>query len=150
MAWPDSNKRERKDIPFNTFIHRFMLSDDPVFHNHPWDWYLTIILKGGYWEHTPWGTTWRGPGSWKFQRGNVLVPYPRTKQVNLQPGVNEINFKCVTLHSDLHWVEVPKPGETWTLFTRGRTFGDWGFVPDLSTGKWVQHEEYLNSHRKSA
>ena len=68
VAWPDSTKRERKDIPFNTFIHRFMLSDDPVFHNHPWDWYLTIILKGGYWEHTPWGTTWRGPGSWKFKR----------------------------------------------------------------------------------
>ena len=24
---------------------------------------MTIILKGGYWENTPEGRTWKGPGS---------------------------------------------------------------------------------------
>ena len=29
-----------------------MRSDDPIMHNHPWA-FFTVILKGGYWEHTP-------------------------------------------------------------------------------------------------
>lgn len=154
VAWPDRNVRKRKDIPFNTFLHQFMRSDDPVFHNHPWEWYFTVILKGGYHEHTPWGTTWRGPGSWKFQEGNYFrllggkAVYNSQFVRNLVPEWNKEPMGQPLLHSDLHWVEVPEPGKTWTLFTRGRTFGDWGFVPDINTGKWIQHEEYLNSVRK--
>lgn len=173
IAWPDSVKRERKDIPFNVFIHRFMQNDDPVFHNHPWDWYFTFILKGGYWEHTPWGVRWRGPGTWKFQRGNEFfyLKDPRVRALKshdiLESGnrlEHEYSRKLPKgygftsaiyggnplLHSDLHWVEIPKPGETWTLFIRGNTFGDWGFVPDINTGKWIQYEKYLSEHRKKA
>lgn len=159
LAFPDSVHRERKDIPFNTFLHRFMRSDDPVFHNHPWNWYCTVILKGGYWEHTPWGTKWRGPGHVRYQRGNRMVPlYDTTPYVSPRGTIIRTSrdilismgyIKNPMLHSDLHWVEIPKPGETWTLFTRGRTHGqDWGFVPDIHTGEWIQHEKYLASVRK--
>ena len=31
------------------------------------DW-GALILKGGYWEHTPQGKFWRGPGSASFRK----------------------------------------------------------------------------------
>ena len=44
-------------IPYNRFgiavrIHEILRSDaDRDLHDHPW-WYVTIILRGGYWERT--------------------------------------------------------------------------------------------------
>lgn len=136
LIYPDSVKRERKDILFNTFIHRFMKSDEPMFHNHPWYWYHTVVLKGGYWEHTPWGIYWRGVGHTRLVLGDKLKRNP----------LNKINW----IPTDLHWIEIPKSGETWTLFSRGKTHGrSWGFVPELITGKWYQYEQYLESIRKN-
>jgi len=135
IAYEDSTKRERKDINFNVFLHQFLQSDDPVFHSHPWNWYLTIVLKGGYWAHTPWGTKWYGPGSvnyvdclkmrWLDESQDILLP------------------------ANLHWVEIPKSGKTWTLFTRGKTVNDgfWGFWADQNSSEIVQHEKYLESKR---
>jgi hypothetical protein len=51
--------KDRKDFPFNITLHKIMMSDEPILHNHPWDW-GAVILKGGYWEHTPEGKHWRG------------------------------------------------------------------------------------------
>jgi len=123
VAFPDSVHRERKDIPFNVFIHQFMRSDDQVFHNHPWNWSASLILKGGYWEHTPKGTFWRRPGSFRILR--------RGK-------------------SDVHWIEVPESGKTWTLFFRGKTVSDWGFIPDTETMEVIPWREYLDEHRTTA
>ncbi len=135
VMWPDSVKRERKDIPFNGFLHRFMLSDDPVFHNHPWDWYRTVILKGGYWEHTPWGTFWRGPGHTRLVRGGQWIPY------------NKEDPNSPNIPSDSHWIEIPKSGETWTFFMRGRTVRDWGFIPNPQDGHWIRWDVYLEQQR---
>ena len=44
--------KDRKNFPFNITLHKVLKSDEPVLHNHPWS-YATLILKGGYWEHTP-------------------------------------------------------------------------------------------------
>jgi len=110
LAYPDHDQRQRKDIPFNIFLHQFMLSDEPVMHDHPWS-YFTIILKGGYYEHTPSGTFWRGPGSFRFNRGGY------------------------------HWIECPEPGKTWTLFFRGRTKQSWGFLVDKRWVHWQRYLE---------
>ena len=37
---------------FGVYVHWFHASDDDSLHDHPW-WFLTFILWGGYWEHTP-------------------------------------------------------------------------------------------------
>lgn len=154
IAWPDSVKRERKDIPFNSFIHRFMQSDDPVFHNHPWNWYYTVIIKGGYWEHTPWETKWRGPGTTKFIKGGQWKHAP-TDPMKLHDSswadplcLSRPDPSMPLIPADLHWVEIPKKGETYTLFTRGRTTQEWGFVPDPYSGKWIQHEIYLAEQKR--
>jgi hypothetical protein len=44
---------------------------------------MTIILKGGYWEHTPQGRFWRGPGTIKLASCDAL------HRVELDPNVAE-------------------------------------------------------------
>jgi hypothetical protein len=55
-------RRRPNWFPFNILIH-IMLDDDhgDGVHNHMCP-YITIILKGGYWETTTEGKFWRGPG----------------------------------------------------------------------------------------
>jgi hypothetical protein len=120
VAYPDGDQRQRKDIPFNAFIHRFWQSDEPCIHTHPWNWSFSIILKGGYWEHLPDKTIWRGRGSFRLLRPDK---------------------------SDKHWIEIPKgqEGKVWTLFVRGRTTHSWYFIEN---GVWVPWQEYLDMHRK--
>lgn len=91
--------KDRKKFPFNIFIHRFLKSDPDDLHDHPWP-FISIILKGGYWEHTPKGKFWRGPGYVNWARSKAL------HRVELDANVNE----C------------------WTLFIPGPQVRDWGFV----------------------
>lgn len=83
----------------NLFLHNFKSSDDPILHDHPWNWF-SLVLKGGYHEHYKDGSKkWRGPGSICFRKA-----------------------------TDLHWVEL-KPGlDTWTLFGHGKRVRQWGFL----------------------
>lgn len=43
---------------FALFIHRFHRSDLDELHDHPWT-FITFLIGGGYWEHTPQGRFWR-------------------------------------------------------------------------------------------
>jgi hypothetical protein len=91
-------------------------------HDHPWG-YMTIILRGGYWEHTPVFNNdgkmiaefqkWRGPGSIIRRKAN-----------------------------EYHWLELAENGTATTLFFMGAQQRDWGF---LKNNKWIQHENYLQS-----
>ena len=108
--------KDRKNFPFNITLHKVLESDEPQLHDHPWDW-GALILKGGYWEHTPQGKFWRGPGSLRFRKAE-----------------------------DLHWLELAKDKDgknipLSTLIYMAKKRKDWGFKVD---GKWIQHEEYLN------
>ena len=73
--------KERKWFPFNIFLHKFLQGDPDELHDHPWP-YLTIILKGGYWEVTPKGRFWRGPGSFRFATPKSL------HRVELEKGIH--------------------------------------------------------------
>ena len=115
--------KDRKNFPFNIFLHKFLKSDPDDVHDHPWP-YFTIILKGGYWEWIPQFVNdvkigeyrvWRGPGHFRFCRA---VSFHR---IELDPAVT-----------------------AWTLFFPGPQQREWGF---LSKGKWVQHEEYLEKRK---
>ena len=112
--------KDRKWFPFNVTLHKIVKSDDPILHDHPWG-YMTIILKGGYWEHYPVYNKenkqigvfqeWRGPGSVIVRKAN-----------------------------DYHWLELENEKPVTTLFFMGPQSRDWGF---LKNGKWIQHENYL-------
>ena len=58
--YPFFRKRSRW-FPFNIFIHKLLKSDLGDLHDHYWS-YITVILKGGYWETTKKGIFWRKPG----------------------------------------------------------------------------------------
>lgn len=97
-------------------VHEILRSDigrDP--HDHPWP-YITIILKGGYWEerYDDWGdcysVEWHGPGS-------VLIRKAR----------------------DLHKLMLPPGHTTHTLFMTGPYQNGWGFL--TPRGK-VGHKDY--------
>ena len=63
--------RDRKDFPFNIFLHRFLKSDPDDLHDHPWA-FRSLILFGGYWEYTETGKTWRGPLSYRYAPANTF------------------------------------------------------------------------------
>jgi hypothetical protein len=107
--------KDRKNFPFNIFIHKFLKSDPDDLHDHPWS-YFTLILKGGYYEWIP-GVNcevrkWRGPGHFRICKANSL------HRIELKPDVT-----C------------------WTVFMPFRKVREWGFI---SQGRWIQWEEYLN------
>lgn len=116
--------KDRKNFPFNVFLHKFLKSDVDDVHDHPWP-YATIILKGGYYEWTPqFGpdgkkigeiARWCGPGSVRLAGAKSL------HRIELDPNVT-----C------------------WTLFMPGPKQRDWGF---LVKNKWVQWEEYLKQRK---
>ena len=107
--------KDRKSFPFNITLHKILKSDEPTLHNHPWNW-GALIVKGGYWEHTPAGKFWRGPGSFRIRKSE-----------------------------DLHYLELEKDKDgnelpCWSLFFMGKQKTDWGFKVN---NKIVNHEKYL-------
>lgn len=121
--------KDRKFFPFNVTLHKIVKSDDPIMHDHPWS-YMTIILKGGYYEHTPVFNSdgkkiteisrWRGPGSIIKRRAD-----------------------------EYHWLELDCEKPALTLFFMGKQQRDWGFLTSTKTGKsrWIQWELYLKNYK---
>lgn len=99
---------------FRIVIHRFWKSDDDGgLHDHPWP-FITTILEGNYYEHTPKGKFLRSPGEWRWASANAL-----------------------------HRVELLKEGqEVWTLFIMGPKIREWGFVP-TGTRRWIKWDKYI-------
>ena len=110
-SWPDYDKAEPfmvryyllfrkrpKWFPFNILLHKILKSDLGDLHDHYWS-YITIILKGGYWESTENATFWRGPGY--------------------------IGFRKAT---DRHSLKIPKGKPAWTLLLAGPNKGSKQFA----------------------
>ena len=100
---------------FNIYLHRFWRSDDDrALHDHPW-WNLSLILSGGYVEHTiaAGGVNHRverRSGAWAFRLGRAA------HRIELLPGLE---------------------GQTITLFITGPRFREWGFhCPDAGWRHW--------------
>jgi len=111
----------RKYFPFNVFIHKFLKGDPDDVHDHPWP-YVTLILRGGYYEWVPTFNIytnekvnetrhWRGPGHFRFSRP-----------------------------TSYHRIELKENVTAWTLFMPGPHKREWGF---LVNNKWIHNEKYL-------
>jgi hypothetical protein len=117
--------KDRKQFPFNVFLHKFLKSDPDDVHDHPWS-YATLILKGGYYEWIPQFNQagqkcgeighWRGPGH--FRRSSA-ASYHR---IELDPNIT-----------------------AWTLFMPGPQKREWGF---LVNNKWIHNDEYLTQRAR--
>ena len=104
--------KNRKWFPFNIFVHKILKSDLDDLHDHPWP-YFTLILKGGYWEHTLDGKFWRSPGHFR-----------------------------VASSDSFHRLEVKQNVKCWTLFIVGPKVREWGFLKEGTTWqRWDDYLE---------
>lgn len=103
---------------FSLKIHKALMSDPATPHDHPWNYY-SLILWGGYWEHTilpNWDTIgyqqkiWYKPGNLLIRRGNQF-----------------------------HKLEIPKGEYCISLILTTKKWRDWGFY-DFYKG-WISHKE---------
>ena len=97
-SWPDYDKAEPfmiryyvlfrkrpKWFPFNILVHKILKEDRGDLHDHYWS-YITIILRGGYWETLSKGKFWRPPGYIGFRSANNL------HRVDLEPGTKPLTL----------------------------------------------------------
>jgi len=109
-------------LPVAARIHHILKSDDDrAFHDHPWP-YMTIILKGGYWEVTP-----------SYDMSGLYTGEKRTWH-----GAGSVLFRKA---KTWHRLEIPEGEQTWTLFVTGKWQQKWGFMPNPKTK--VPYKEYL-------
>jgi hypothetical protein len=112
--------KERKNFPFNVFLHKFHKGDPGDVHNHPWP-YFTLILAGGYYEWVLSGNCeirkWRRPGHFRFCSANSY------HRIELKPDVTP-----------------------WTLFMPGPQRQEWGFWVN---NKWIHNDHYLEERKNS-
>jgi len=117
--------KDRKQFPFNVFLHKFHKGDPGDVHDHPWP-YATLILAGGYYEYTPnfeYGQMvsetkhWRGPGHFRFCSANSY-----------------------------HRIELKEGVTPWTLFMPGPQRQEWGFWVN---NKWIHNDNYLEDRKNS-
>lgn len=96
-------------------IHHVLASDPGRdFHDHPFS-YITIVLKGGYWEVTP---VYNKSGLYQGEQWQWFPP-------------GSILFRRA---KSLHRLEIPRYRPCTTLFITGPKSQDWGFV-DPRQGK---------------
>lgn len=114
---------------FNIYLHNILRSDDDrALHDHPW-WNLSVVLKGGYFEHMPAPENsvfkqvmkWRGRGSIVFRKAKSS----HRLELDSVPcyyhgGVNATDEQAI----DCEEYEY-KP--CWSLFITGPKIREWGF-----------------------
>lgn len=116
--------KDRKNFPFNIFLHHFLKSDPDEVHDHPWN-YTTIVVKGGYYEWIP-----------QFNNAGQKIG-----EIAKWRGRGHIR-RCRA--ESYHRIELDSSVDCWTIFIPGMQKREWGFLArNGRVNTWVQHEEYL-------
>lgn len=145
----------------NIYLHKFMRSDDDrALHDHPWPW-MSIVLKGGYWEHRPdqliTSRSWRRPGSVALRGAGSPHRVELASHKEPRPNDYEHWFKSTQPPLDVYQppgvytidlsnyapiVEEP----CWTLFVTGPKVREWGFHCEKA---WVHWQEFTTGKNGS-
>lgn len=98
---------------FNVYLHQFLRDDDEhALHDHPWCW-CSIVLRGGYLEHTI------AAGGIRRVRGFAC-------------GSVRVHGPCFA-----HRLALEAGRPCWTLFITGPRIREWGFhCPDHGWVRW--------------
>lgn len=106
---------------FNVYLHKFLRSDeDRALHDHPW-WSLSIILSGGYWEHTK-----DGQRVWCDQFRIIFRTAEHAHRVELKEVDGE-------------------PIPSYSLFITGPRVRNWGFHCPHGWRPWQEFVSAKNS-----
>lgn len=106
-------------------VHKIMRSDeDRELHNHPFG-FISVILKGGYFEFTEDGKKrWYGPGSVVLRPADTF----HRIELGLHPYSAEDDYAAVTVPA-------------WTLVFRTSYFQQWGFK--MNDGSFVHWKDFV-------
>jgi len=128
---------------FSLYLHKFYVSDDPVPHDHPWD-FVTLPLVHGYWEHK---YSFEKPCPDLYLDRNHATASWKEKLIFRYPFVPAFRRA-----EDLHWVELPKNKKPWSLCFLFRRRRHWGFVEECRTGEyiWIESDLWLYDDRRGA
>ncbi|OBK22527.1 hypothetical protein [Mycobacterium asiaticum] len=101
----------------NVYLHKFMRDDADTLHDHPW-WFVSLILRGGYIEHT------ESP-----DRKMVLRCRTSIFDVRSPWWRRCIAFRPATWRHQVVLPHTPDGGRVpcWTLIITGRNTRTWGF-----------------------
>ena len=92
-------------------IHQILRSDiDRFYHDHPWS-YVSVILRGGYWEVTP-----------MFNSSGIYIG-----DVRKWYGAGSVIFRPA---KTWHRLEVREGETVWTLFITGKYRQKWGYLKE--------------------
>jgi hypothetical protein len=109
---------------FNIYLHKFLRDDDDrALHDHPWV-SLSVILKGGYVEHTASGVRRRYVG---------IIVFRRAKHAH--------RIELLRQHIRLGRIIVP----AWTLFITGPRIREWGFHCPQGWRHWKEFTSEVDS-----
>jgi hypothetical protein len=102
-------------------LHCIERSDaDKELHDHPF-WFASLILSGGYWEHTPDGyRKWYAPGSIVFRSADALHRLELALFRRVEPDGSVVLIER----------------RAWTLVLRGRHMRRWGFLTSNGWRHW--------------
>lgn len=166
-----TRKVEGEVRSWNLYLHKFFLSDlDLHLHDHPWR-FTSLILAGGYWEHSvnPARLRWQAIQDMKGAdataqleldiRFNGALHGIHLDQENLinkrfwerrQPAPPETVRTWYGPWSLLrrgarwtHRVELPAGKFCWSLVLTGAKERDWGFITPEG---WCLSDKYHNGH----
>lgn len=135
---------------FSIKVHNILISDEECLHNHPWT-FISIILKGGYTEHTkhlPWSyklSKWSHPVISEkngfhiqhktFKAGNILYrPAHWSHRLELGTALGPL------LSALGPNVSVQYPVPAWTLVFTFRKTQRWGFFTKQKG--WIPNWKY--------
>ena len=105
------------------FLHRFHAPDGACLHDHPWAWWASLVLWGGYTEAI------------QMRSGPAWMTWER---VTRKAGSLSVHGR-----GHAHRIERLHPTrQTWTLLAVGPHVRRWGFF----TGSgWIDHRRYSES-----
>lgn len=127
-------------------VHNLVRSDkDRELHDHPFD-FISIILKGGYFEWTPTPDggqvrKWYGPGSIVVRRAEDLhrIELPLKWEVATLAAKAGGGYKATSWRST-------EEQQAWTFVIRSRHRREWGFM--TPTG-WVHWKKFVIAHNNT-
>ena len=104
------------------YLHRFRAPDGDCLHDHPWDWWCSLVLWGGYTEHVK----------------TSIGPLDAMLVVTRQAGSLAVHRR-----GHAHRIESLHPTrQTWTLLVVGPHVRRWGF---FTKSGWIDSRRYSES-----
>lgn len=127
-----------KCLPFQIKLHKILVSDDYCLHDHPWS-FMSLILKGGYWEYLK-------KVDYDASYNNILSLEPN-KTYNFEDVFKTYITKTwygpfsvlYRKPNSVHRLELPKGKTCTTLVITFKKVGSWGFYTKKG---FIDHKDY--------